>query len=510
VFGIGAMSATPASAASFPKPLLKLVAKEGGKELVKNACKDYCGGLMGKIIPEGKPAYEWSNNSYEAWEKKAYEDFDKQARGISKNAPDRQIRLQKIAESVYSKYVGYWKKLDAVSLFEFTTAYRGEDGKVPDGAYMVGGAQFGPPDRDRLGYGMEDAVQKRRDAKDAVKSMQNGLLERAGLKPVENGGFWTPADHLQDTKSGRTYWEWVPTKETGGAGTIGLTGTPLSVGIGGNSGYLLTRFINSPQDAQQFLDLYRLGRNLANKPASSEAAHNVDERASVYEGVLSKLVSSSTDEPFKDPNPGPPSLVSSTPADLSGVRPAPGSTDQPQQGGADSQVRKKREAGFGAGTDHEQPAPASNGMEHPVEGARQDEVPTRGDAHTAPHVQEAGTDADTVSGSGGATSQADPKDNGTTPIQTAPPLQAPTDVPQPGNPPTDANWQLSSLPSGENPAPTPVPSGPQALPPVTADGQQNGPSASANPNAEGASGWRGGATNWAQVLTGGGGTEGPA
>lgn len=362
--GVGAIGASPASAVSIPKPVLKVLG-EGGKELGKNLCKDHCGDIAEKILPGEAPASEWANDSYKGWENKAYAEFDKQAAGVPANAPDRQKQLQQIAESVYSKYRGYWGKLDAVSLFEYTTPYRGEDGKIPDDAYLYGGQQFGPPDRERLGYGFDDAVQNRRDSKEALKSIQNGLLKRAVLPVVDNAGFWTPAEHLQDANSGRTYWEWVPTKERGGGGSVGLQGTPLTIDIGGNSRYKVSRFISSPQDAQDFLDQYRLGRSLANQPGTSGGRNIVDEQSSKYESILKQLASNSSGT-FKDPDPGPQSQVSATPANLSGVRQSNGAAGvdgQSQQQGdsSGSQVRKPRAAGFGSDDNPEPEQTASAG-----------------------------------------------------------------------------------------------------------------------------------------------------
>jgi hypothetical protein len=470
VLGVGVIGATPASAVSIPKPVLRILG-EGGKELGKNLCKDHCGDIAGKILPGEAPANEWANDAYKSWEKKAYAEFDEQAAAVSADAPDRQKQLQKIADSVYNKYRGYWGRLDAVSLFEYTTPYTGEDGKIPEGAYLYGGQQFGPSDRERLGYGFEDSVQNRRDSKEALKSVQNGLLKRAGLPVVDNAGFWTPAERLQDANSGRTYWEWVPTKERGGGGSIGLQGTPLTVDIGGNSGYKVSRFIYSPKDAQEFLDQYRLGRSLANQPGTSGGRNTVEERAGKYENILKQLASNSAGT-FKDPDPGPQSRVSVTPANLSGVRQgngteAMGGQSQEQGDSSGSQVRKPRAAGYGSDEHPEvqQPAPTGNLMQPPSEEAGQGAAPASGDSHAGSRASGAGGGAGDAHASGTAMTPG-ALDNDTETAPTAP-AQDQTDHTQDSAPPVGASNQQSGNGSSQGISAhdgTPTPAGPPVAP----------------------------------------------
>ncbi|MEU0373900.1 hypothetical protein ABZ070_27295 [Streptomyces sp. NPDC006283] len=418
--GVGVLGAAPASAVSIPKPLKELL-KEGSKEL----CKEYCGDISEKILPPEAPVNQWANDSHKHWQEKAYAEFDAQAAKIPADTPDRANQLSKIAESTYSKYMGHWRKLDAVSLFEFSTPYRGEDGVAHT---HVGEIQANAPDRERLGYGIEDFAENRRDAKNTLKSMQNGLLKRAGLPAVDNGSFWTPADRLRDTNSGRTYWEWVPTERA----SIFWGAVPVGAPSGG---YQVSRFINSPGGAQDFLQQYRLGRLLASQPQTPEARQTVEHAANKYERTLNQLASQSPSAPFKDPAPGPQSHVSTTPLHLSGVpqsngsegkggehpagtqglhgQPQPSQGKEPlptgqqgqgkQNGWSGSQVRKSREAGFAENTSSEsqsiqsagQPSlstpPGSSGPGKPVhekqQGAdavkpAQDQNPSQGHALT--------------------------------------------------------------------------------------------------------------------------------
>ncbi|MEV7004331.1 hypothetical protein AB0N62_42930 [Streptomyces sp. NPDC093982] len=299
--GVGTVEASSASARIIPGPV-----KEVGKEVATQLCTEYCGSIAGNLLGSELPSHKWSNDSYKNWKEEAYGEFGRRVAQVPANAPDAKQRKLQIANSIYNKYAKYWRVLDAVSLYESTTAYKGESGKVKT---HKGDVDIGTADRDRLGYGFEDFAQNRRDAKSSLKSIQNGLLERIGLPSVDNRAFWTPADSLTGTSSGRTQWEWVPTTRGG-----------LFWGLAGNveGGYKVSRFINSPDDAKAFLKEFQIGRLFANKPRSKEAAWTVKNLAAGYGNDLRRLIDLPNDS-FRDPNPGPPSHVATTPPSLSGV-----------------------------------------------------------------------------------------------------------------------------------------------------------------------------------------------